>query len=135
LSLLDNSRPGFRFGLLKTQAIHDGAEMESTELHDRLLEEAPRYEPPPRDRSLLLPNRDALVLWRAKSVSYEEISANFAKRGLKVSPSAVGVFCRNRLSKAETERTRLQLRIEVKPATPANMSTWASVLASTTANN
>ncbi|HWA09556.1 MAG TPA: hypothetical protein VG838_08920 [Opitutaceae bacterium] len=82
--------------------------MEYSELHDRLLEEARRYEPPARDRSLLVPYRAALVLWRAKSVSYEEISANFAKHGLKVSPSAVGVFCRGKLSKAEIERARHQ---------------------------
>lgn len=67
-----------------------------------------------------MPHRDALVLWRAKSVSYEEISANFAKHGLKVSPSAVGVFCRGKLSKAEIERARHQLTSTERPSALAS---------------
>ena len=79
---------------------------ESAELHDRLMAHARSYDPAVHTRSLLGPYRDVLLVWRAKFMSYEQISATFARHGLKVSPAAVGVFCRRHYTKAEIERAR-----------------------------
>jgi hypothetical protein len=62
--------------------------------------------PPRTPGGLLGPYRDVLLLQRAKFMSYEQISATFARHGLRVSPAAVGMFCRRHLTKAEIERAR-----------------------------
>lgn len=77
-----------------------------SELHTRLLEDAKRYDPAQHTRSLLAPYRDVLLVQRAKFMSYEQISATLARHGLKVSPAAVGCFCRRHLTKAEIEAQR-----------------------------
>jgi hypothetical protein len=80
--------------------------MESPELHALLMEDARTYDPAAHTRSLLAPFRDVLLLQRAKFMSYEQISATLTRHGLKVSPAAVGVFCRRNFTKAEIERAR-----------------------------
>lgn len=80
--------------------------MEAPELHARLMEDARSYDPAAHNRSLLAPFRDVLLLQRAKFMSYEQISATMTRHGLKVSPAAVGVFCRRNFTKAEIERVR-----------------------------
>ncbi len=80
--------------------------MESPELHALLMEDARTYDPAAHTRSLLTPFRDVLLLQRAKFMSYEQISATLARHGLKVSPAAIGVFCRRNFTKAEIERAR-----------------------------
>jgi hypothetical protein len=80
--------------------------MESPELHARLMEDARSYDPTAHTRSLLAPFRDVLLLQRAKFMSYEQISATLTRHGLKVSPAAVGVYCRRNFTKAEIERAR-----------------------------
>lgn len=93
--------------------------MDTSELHSRLLDDARRYDPAQHTRSLLAPYRDVLLLQRAKFMSYEQISATLARHGLKVSPAAVGCFCRRNFSKAEIEAAR-------RPAAPAASGTTAA---------
>ncbi len=80
--------------------------MDAPDLHSRLMDDARRYDPAAHTRGLLGPFRDVILLQRAKFMSYEQISATFARHGLKVSPAAVGVFCRRHSTKAEIERAR-----------------------------
>ena len=80
--------------------------MDAPELHSRLMDDARRYDPTAHTRGLLGPFRDVILLQRAKFMSYEQISATFARHGLKVSPAAVGVFCRRHYTKAEIGRAR-----------------------------
>ena len=68
--------------------------MPSSDLHARLMEEARRYDPAEHSRSRLAPFRDVLLVWRAKSMSYELIAATLTRHGLKTSPAGVGAFCR-----------------------------------------
>lgn len=86
------------------------------ELHDRLLEDARRYDPAQHTRSLLAPFRDVLLQQRAKFMSYEQIAATLARHGLKVSPAAVGIFCRRHFTKAEIESLRRSLAGAKPPA-------------------
>ena len=88
--------------------------MDTTELHTRLMDDARRYDPSAHNRSLLAPYRDVLLLWRAKFMSYEQIAAALTTHGLKTSPTAVGVFCRGTLTKAEILKERL--RLDTAPA-------------------
>ncbi len=60
-------------------------------------------------------------------MSYEKISAALTMQGLKVSPAAVGVFCRIKLSKADIERTRLQAA-NAESAELPKKSTWSPAL-------
>lgn len=87
--------------------------MEMSDLHDRLLEDARRYDPAQHMRSLLAPFRDVILLQRAKWMSYEQISATLTRHGLKVSPAAVGCFCRRNYTKAEIDA--LRQKTEPKP--------------------
>ena len=82
---------------------------ETTELHTRLLDAARTYDPAAHTRSLLTPYRDVLLLWRAKFMSYEQIAASLTRHGLKISPAAVGVFCRRTFTKSEIVHERLRL--------------------------
>lgn len=80
--------------------------MNPNELHDRLLEDAKRYDPGRHTRSLLAPYRDVLLLQRAKFMSYEQIAATLAQHGLRISPAAVGYFCRQQYTRREIETAR-----------------------------
>lgn len=80
--------------------------MDSSELHNRLMADVRRYDPAGHTRCLLGPFRDVVLLQRAKFMSYEQISQMFGLHGLKVSPTAVGVFCRRTFTKAEIDRAR-----------------------------
>lgn len=93
--------------------------MDSPELYARLLDDARRYDPAAHTRGLLAPYRDVLLLQRAKFMSYEQISATLTRHGLKVSPAAVGVFCRRSFTKAELERARQSLPVSSGSATSA----------------
>ena len=79
---------------------------ENSELHARLLDDAKRYDPAQHTRSLLAPFRDVLLLQRVKFMSYEQIAATMTRHGLKVSPAAVGCFCRRHFTKAEIDNLR-----------------------------
>lgn len=83
--------------------------METATLHDRLLDDARRYDPAEHTRSLLAPYRDVLLLWRAKFMSYEQIAATLTRHGIKVSPAGVGSYCRRSFTKNAIvwERKRL----------------------------
>jgi len=98
--------------------------MDASELHTRLMEDARRYDPAAHTRGLLAPYRDVLLLQRAKFMSYEQISATLTRHGLKVSPAAVGVYCRRNFTKAEIERARqspptIQAERRLASASPA----------------
>ncbi len=94
--------------------------MEHPDLHARLLEEAKSYDLAQHTRGLLNPFRDVLLLQRAKFMSYEQIAATLTRHGLKVSPAAVGCFCRRNFTKAEIEA--LRQKQEVKPTAGAAAS-------------
>lgn len=89
--------------------------MDSSELHHRLINDARDYDPAAHTRSLLAPYRDVLLLQRAKFMSYEQIAATLFRHGLKVSPAAVGCFCRRQFTKTEIEAARRSASIH-KPA-------------------
>jgi hypothetical protein len=89
--------------------------MENTPLYARLMEDARRYNPAEHTRGLLTPYRDVLLLWRAKYMSYEQIAASLTRHGLKVSPAAVGVFCRRAFTKSEILRERQRVEHEAGP--------------------
>ena len=92
--------------------------MPSSDLHARLMDEARRYDPAEHSRSRLAPFQDVLLVWRAKSMSYEQIAAALTKHGVKISPAGVGAFCRRTLSRAELLREQTRLRTET-PNRPA----------------
>ena len=95
--------------------------MDSSDLPARLMDEARRYNPAEHARGRLAPFREALLIWRAKSASYEQIAAALNKHGVKVSPAGVGAFCRRTLSRADILREQTRLRTEApnRPAAPA----------------
>lgn len=94
--------------------------MEPSELHNRLLDSARRYDPADHTRGLLAPYRDVLLLQRAKFMSYEQIAATLLSHGLKVSPAAVGCFCRRHFTKAEIEAARRQATSPYSPTSGGN---------------
>lgn len=57
---------------------------QNTDLHARLLQDARNYDPAAHHRSLLVPYRDVLLLWRAKRKSYEQIAASLSSHGNRV---------------------------------------------------
>jgi hypothetical protein len=91
--------------------------MDAADLHSRLLDDARNYDSAAHTGGLLGPYRDVLLLQRAKFMSYEQISATFARHGLRVSPAAVGMFCRRHFTKAEIERAR-----KSSPSAPATLT-------------
>jgi len=95
--------------------------MDSTNLHNRLMEEARRHDPAAHGRSRLTPFRDVLLVWRAKAVSYEQIAANLSRNGMMTSPAGIGAFCRRTFSKTEIlrEQRRLQTATVQGPDAPA----------------
>lgn len=96
--------------------------MENEALHARLMEDARRYDPAEHHRSLLLPFKDVILLWRAKYMSYEQIAASFTRHGIKTSPAAVGVFCRRNFTKADILRERQRAESGTKPAGAAPLT-------------
>lgn len=113
--------------------------MTDSNLSSRLLAETDNYDPATHARDLLSPHRAFLLRARAKYMSYEQIAATLAKHGIRISPTAVGVFCRRHFTKAEIERARAALAhpaspgltdtlpgLTVPPATLAPNSTPAS---------
>lgn len=80
--------------------------MSSLDLHDRLLEDARRFDPAQHTRSLLAPYREAILLFRAKFMSYEMIAATLTRQGVRISPTAVGCFCRRHFTKAQIQAAR-----------------------------
>ncbi len=94
--------------------------MDSAPLHARLMENARRYDPAEHARGLLGPFQEALLLWRVKFMSYEQIAATLTSHGLKVSPAAVGLFCRRNFTKTQILRERQKLNVPLPraPATP-----------------
>ena len=105
--------------------------MDSSDVPARLMDEARRYNPAEHARGRLAPFREALLVWRAKSASYEQIAAALARHGVKVSPAGVGAFCRRTLSRAEILREQTRLRAETpnRPAAAAPSSLGLSAAA------
>ena len=85
--------------------------MDAPELHSRLLKDAQAYDHAAHNRRLLDPYRDVILTQRANYMSYEQIAATFSRHGFKVSPSAIGVFCRRTYTKAEITRVRQKLKL------------------------
>ena len=105
--------------------------MDPKELHTRLLEDARRYDPAAHTRGLLTPFRDVLLLQRAKFMSYEQISATLARHGLRVSPAAVGCFCRRQFTKAEIDSARRPAGVPISPAATHDSRSASPAKAST----
>lgn len=79
------------------------------DLPARLLAEAQRHTPTLEERSRLMPFREAILTFRAKRTSYERIAAALKAHGIAIHPATVGYFCRRYCTKADIQRTRLQL--------------------------
>ena len=90
--------------------------MSESELHARILGDAHAYDPSSRPPSRLTPHLDALLVYRAKGLSYEEIAETLSRLGLKVRPTIVGTFCRRNFRKTDIQRKRLEL--ESTPPAP-----------------
>lgn len=91
-----------------------------SELHTRLIEDARRYDPAVHVRTLLGPHREALLMYRVKFMSYEQIAATLMRHGLKVSAAAIGVYCRRNFTKSEILRERRRLETEARRTAPAS---------------
>jgi len=91
--------------------------MNDTELRTRVLADARDFDPASRPRSRLAPHREALLIYRAKGLSYEEISETLTRLGLPIRPTFVGTFCRRHFRKADVLRKRQEL--EAAPIRPA----------------
>lgn len=112
--------------------------MEVADLKTRLLDDARSYDPSNNARTLLGPHRDALLLYRVKDLSYEQIAATLLRHGLKVSAAAVGLFCRKNFTKAEVLRERRRLEADVRKNTlppPARPGATADRTQSAPASN
>ncbi len=83
--------------------------MDTAALKARLMEEARRYDPAEKPASRLTPHRNALVLFRAKGLSYAGIAERFRQQGLNVAPSTVVLFCRQHIKGTEVLRERRRL--------------------------
>ncbi|MEN9402038.1 MAG: hypothetical protein RL091_741 [Verrucomicrobiota bacterium] len=83
--------------------------MSESELHARILGDAHAYDPASRPPSRLTPHRDALLVYRAKGLSYEEIAEALTRLGLKIRPTIVGTFCRRNFRKTDIQRKRFEL--------------------------
>lgn len=92
--------------------------MPDDDLSSRLLAEAESYDAAAHTRSLLGRHRRALLMARAKYMSYEQISAMLAKHGIDISPTAIGVFCRRNFTKAEILRTRREQERSLRTPPP-----------------
>lgn len=91
--------------------------MTETELQVRILADARSCDPDGRAASRLTPHREAILLYRAKGLSYEEIAATLTQLGLRIGKTQVGTWCRRHVRKADILRKRAEL--EAGPATPA----------------
>jgi len=65
-------------------------------------------------RSTLAPFRETLLLFRARSVSYDQIAAALSRHGLTVSPSSVGTFCRRNFTRVEIDKARRAIVASVR---------------------
>ncbi|MBI2497169.1 MAG: hypothetical protein HYV75_04355 [Opitutae bacterium] len=98
--------------------------MSESELHARILGDAHAYDPASRPPSRLTPHRDALLVYRAKGLSYEEIAEALTRLGLKIRPTIVGTFCRRNFRKADIQRKRIELEsASPAPKTPVALTT------------
>lgn len=86
-------------------------------LNRLLLEDARSLDFRLNGRSALAPFREALLLFRARSVSYEQIATTLNRHGLSVSASSVGTFCRRNFTRIEIDKTRQTLAASVRTQT------------------
>ncbi len=96
--------------------------MDTAEQRDRILEDARRAKPAGRPIRLV-PHRDAILIYRARGFSYEQIAVALNRLGLKASATNVGLFCRRNFRKTDIQRKRFELESAVPaprpPAVPA----------------
>ncbi len=64
------------------------------EVHAELKEFANSYQHSANQQSTLEPHKEAILLLRAKYASYEIITEELTKRGIKISVASVRKFCR-----------------------------------------
>ena len=86
-----------------------------TEVHADLIEFANSYQHSANQQSTLEPHKDAILLLRAKYASYEIITEELTKRGIKISVASVRKFCRRH----NTAMRRLRHDIEAGQRTTA----------------
>ncbi len=86
------------------------------EVHADLIEFANSYQHSANQQSTLEPHKDAILLLRAKYASYEIITEELTKRGIKISVASVRKFCRRH----NTAMRRLRHDIEAGARTPAS---------------
>ncbi|MDR1280499.1 MAG: hypothetical protein LBK99_06720 [Opitutaceae bacterium] len=78
----------------------------NTDLSRRVLDFANRLETQPVHPSRLLPIRDAIMVFRARNYSYEQIAGFLKPQGIHISGSSVGAFCRKHCPLTEIARIR-----------------------------
>lgn len=94
--------------------------MNEIELQTRVLTNARDFDPASRSRSRLGPHREALLIYRAKGLSYEQIAEILTGLGVPVRPTIVGTFCRRQFRKTDVLRKRQELEAApIRSATPA----------------
>ncbi|MFO1448218.1 MAG: hypothetical protein U1F61_08695 [Opitutaceae bacterium] len=94
--------------------------MDAVEQRDRILEDARRAEPAGRPIRLA-PHRDAILIYRARGFSYEQIAVALNRLGLKASATNVGLFCRRNFRKTDIQRKRFELESAAPAPRPATV--------------
>ena len=84
-----------------------------SDLPNRLLAEAQRFQPPMAARTRLMPFREAILTFLAKGVSHQKIADVLKQHGIQIERSAVGHFCRHHCPRAEIQRVRVGLTMPV----------------------
>lgn len=82
--------------------------MDVVDQRERILEDARQAEPTGR-QVRLAPHREAVLIYRARGFSYEQIAVALNRLGLQASPTNVGLFCRRHFRKTDIQRKRLEL--------------------------
>ena len=101
--------------------------MDTAERHERLRDESrPSLVPGPL-HGRLAPYQDVLLLQRAKGLSYERIAAIFVRHGFKISPAAVGAFCRRAFTQSEMTLARRNLTMSPTGITAGQVPSSAPV--------
>ena len=102
--------------------------MSDTDIQSRILADARNLDPSSRSASRLSAHREALLLYRAKGLSYEDIAATLSQLGLRIGKTQVGTYCRGAFRKADVQRKRAELEAGPRTAVPANSAVVPSFI-------
>jgi hypothetical protein len=82
------------------------------ELLRRLIDAARRLDPSSLRGGTLQPYREALLVLRARRVSYDRVAELLTRNGISISASAVGTFCRRHFTAEDIAQARKALDTE-----------------------